>query len=86
MAARAAIPPTPASSCTPRSFDAAGALEKLEAFASLNGPAFYGLPPNADTITLQREDWAVPAAYPYLGEDPLVPLRAGETIAWKLFA
>jgi dihydroorotase len=67
-------------------FDAAGALDKLEAFASLNGPAFYGLAPNADTITLQREDWVVPAAYPYLGDDPLVPLRAGETIAWKLLA
>ncbi len=65
-------------------FDAAGALDRLEAFASLNGPAFYGLPPNPDKITLQREAWPVPAAYGYLGDDPLVPLRAGESVAWKL--
>ncbi len=65
-------------------FDAAGALDRLEAFASLNGPAFYGLPPNADTITLQRESWEVPSSYGYLGDDPLVPLRAGESVAWKL--
>jgi dihydroorotase len=65
-------------------FEAAGALERLEAFASLNGPAFYGLPPNAGAITLRREPWSVPASYPYLGADPLVPLRAGEQVAWKL--
>ena len=65
-------------------FDAAGALERLEAFASLNGPAFYGLAPNADTITLRREAWSVPASYPYLGGDALVPLRAGEQVGWRL--
>ncbi|HMZ30428.1 MAG TPA: amidohydrolase family protein, partial [Thauera aminoaromatica] len=65
-------------------FDAAGALDRLEAFASLNGPAFYGLAPSSDTITLRREPWSVPASYPYLGEDPLVPLRAGEQVGWKL--
>ncbi|MBS0544320.1 MAG: dihydroorotase [Proteobacteria bacterium] len=65
-------------------FDAAGVLERLEAFASLNGAAFYGLAPNTDTITLQRESWDVPSSYGYLGDDPLVPLRAGETVAWKL--
>ena len=65
-------------------FDAAGALDRLEAFASLNGPAFYGLAPNADTITLRRESWSVPASYPYLGGDALVPLRAGEQVGWKL--
>ncbi len=65
-------------------FDTAGSLDRLEAFASLNGPAFYGLAPNTDTITLQRESWTVPSHYPYLGDDPLVPLRAGETLAWKL--
>ena len=65
-------------------FEAAGALDRLEAFASLNGPAFYGLAPNADTITLQRESWSVPASYPYLADDPLVPLRAGEQVGWKL--
>lgn len=65
-------------------FDAAGALDRLEAFASLNGPAFYGLPPNADTITLRREAWTVPQAFDYLDDDPLVPLRAGEPVAWRL--
>ncbi|MDD2873672.1 MAG: dihydroorotase [Azoarcus sp.] len=65
-------------------FEAAGALERLEAFASLNGPAFYGLSPNAGRITLRRETWRVPDVYAYLGDDPLVPLRAGESMAWKL--
>jgi dihydroorotase len=65
-------------------FDAAGALDRLEAFASLNGPAFYRLAPNADRITLERREWAVPAAYAYLDDDPLVPLRAGEMVAWRL--
>ncbi|CAL93490.1 dihydroorotase [Azoarcus olearius] len=65
-------------------FDAAGALERLEAFASLNGPAFYGLAPNADKITLVRESWSVPAGFPYLDDDPLVPLRAGESVGWRL--
>ena len=65
-------------------FELAGALDKLEAFASLNGPAFYGLPPNSGRITLAKQVWDVPAAYDYLAGDPLVPLRAGETIAWRL--
>jgi len=65
-------------------FDLAGALDKLEAFASFNGPDWYGLPRNADTITLAKEAWVVPAQLDYLNGDPLVPLRAGETIAWKL--
>ncbi|WP_415896579.1 dihydroorotase [Neptuniibacter sp. QD72_48] len=64
-------------------FEAAGALDKLEAFASLNGPDFYGLPRNTDTITLAKESWNVPATYP-LGEDNVVPIRAGEQIAWKV--
>ncbi|MGC3964762.1 MAG: dihydroorotase [Rhodocyclaceae bacterium] len=65
-------------------FDAAGALDKLEAFASFNGPDWYGLPRNADTITLVKDAWNVPATLPYLADDPLVPLRAGETCAWRL--
>lgn len=65
-------------------FDAAGALDRLEAFASLNGPAFYRLAPNADRITLERREWTVPATYAYLDDDPLVPLRAGEMVAWRL--
>ncbi|WP_415911968.1 dihydroorotase [Neptuniibacter sp. QD37_11] len=64
-------------------FEAADALDKLEAFASLNGPDFYGLPRNTDTITLVKESWDVPATYP-LGEDNVVPIRAGEQIAWKV--
>ena len=65
-------------------FDEANALDQLEGFASLHGPDFYGLPRNRDGITLLREDWTVPAQLDYLGADPLVPLRAGETIRWKL--
>lgn len=67
-------------------FEAAGALDRLEAFASLNGPAFYGLQPNQERITLVKDAWSVPAAYDYLPDDPLVPLRAGEFIAWRLEA
>ncbi|AUH52833.1 dihydroorotase [Chromobacterium sp. ATCC 53434] len=64
-------------------FEAAGALDRLEAFASLNGPAFYGLPANGDRIELVKEGWTVPAELPYPG-DALVPLRAGENVAWRL--
>ncbi|MBX9847715.1 MAG: dihydroorotase [Rhodocyclaceae bacterium] len=65
-------------------FSAAGKLDKLEAFASFNGPDFYKLPRNADTITLQQQAWTVPASQPYLGTDPLIPFRAGESVAWSL--
>lgn len=65
-------------------FEAAGALDRLEAFASLNGPAFYGLPPNADRITLKKSEWTVPASYGFVDGDSLVPLRAGEKVAWQL--
>jgi dihydroorotase len=64
-------------------FDAAGALDRLEAFASLNGPDFYGLPRNTAKITLQREAWTVPELLPF-GESHLKPLRSGETLAWRL--
>lgn len=64
-------------------FEEAGALDKLEAFASFNGPDFYGLPRNSDTITLVKESWDVPATYP-LGEHSVVPIRAGEQIHWKV--
>ncbi len=64
-------------------FEAAGALERLEAFASFHGPAFYGLPRNPSTLTLVREPWSVPEAYP-LGDDAVIPLRAGERIAWRI--
>ncbi|GAB7540954.1 dihydroorotase [Cupriavidus sp. 8B] len=63
-------------------FEAAGALDKLEAFASFNGPAFYSLPRNSGTLTLVREEWELPAELPY-GDTTLVPLRGGETLHWK---
>jgi dihydroorotase len=66
-------------------FEAAGALDKLEAFASCHGADFYGLPRNEGTLTLTREPWEVPQHYPF-GTDELVPLRAGERIAWRLSA
>ncbi|MGL1832393.1 dihydroorotase [Rhodocyclaceae bacterium SMB388] len=65
-------------------FDRAEALDRLESFASLNGPAFYRLPPNPDRITLEKSSWTVPAEYAYLPDDPLVPLGAGEAVAWRL--
>jgi dihydroorotase len=65
-------------------FEVAGALDKLEAFASFNGPDWYGLPRNSGTITLAKENWMVPAEYPYIAADTIVPLRAGETLSWKM--
>jgi dihydroorotase len=64
-------------------FDATGALERLEGFASLHGPDFYGLPRNTDRITLRRESWTLPELLPF-GEAQLKPLRGGETLAWRL--
>jgi dihydroorotase len=64
-------------------FAAAGALDRLEGFASRHGPAFYGLPANTDKVTLTEEPWAVPADIPF-GADRLVPLRAGARVAWKI--
>jgi len=64
-------------------FEQAGALDQLEAFASLNGPAFYKLPVNTGTITLVRESWTLPATVP-LGETQLVPLNGGQQINWKM--
>ncbi len=65
-------------------FENAGALDKLEAFASFNGPDWYGLPRNSDKITLAKQTWTVPASYPYLSTDDIVPLRAGESLNWKM--
>ena len=64
-------------------FENAQALDKLEGFASFFGADFYGLPRNAQRITLQRKPWQLPASLTF-GEQPLVPLRAGETVQWKL--
>ena len=64
-------------------FEAAGRLDRLEAFASHRGADFYGLPRNTDKVTLARTSWIPPSAYRF-GDDELVPFRAGESIAWCL--
>jgi len=65
-----------------QAFEQAGALDKLEAFSSFNGPAFYGLPRNQGTITLKREKWTLPEELPF-GSATIVPLNAGESLDWK---
>jgi dihydroorotase len=64
-------------------FEAADALDRLEGFASRFGPAFYGLPPNRERMRLRREPWSVPTSLPLAGSE-LVPLRAGEQVAWRI--
>ena len=64
-------------------FEAAGALDRLEGFASWFGPDFYGLPRNRERVALVREDWTVPSELEF-GEATLVPLRAGERVRWRL--
>jgi dihydroorotase len=64
-------------------FAAAGALDRLEAFASRRGSDFYGLPRSTETITLVMDPWPVPESYPF-GDDVVVPLRAGESVAWRV--
>ncbi|MEP6657951.1 MAG: dihydroorotase [Betaproteobacteria bacterium] len=64
-------------------FEAAGALDRFEAFGNAFGADFYGVPRNAGTITLARQEWVVPASYPF-GDETVIPLRAGEAMPWKL--
>lgn len=64
-------------------FDAAGALDKLEAFSSFNGADFYGLPRNQGTITLVKESWMPPVSFAF-GEAELKPLRSGESLTWRM--
>lgn len=64
-------------------FEDAGALDRLEAFASFHGADFYGLPRHADSLTLRRESWPVPANLS-LGSESLIPLRAGESVRWRV--
>ena len=64
-------------------FEAAGALHKLEAFASHHGADFYGLPRNAGSVTLARHPWMLPETLPF-GDALIKPLRAGDTLNWKL--
>ena len=66
-------------------FDSVGAIDQLEAFASFNGPGFYGLPRNPGRVTLKRETWTLPASLPF-GDAALKPLRGGEQLAWRLRA
>ncbi|MDX2469840.1 MAG: dihydroorotase [SAR324 cluster bacterium] len=66
-------------------FEAANALDKLEAFASFSGPDFYGLPRNGKKITLVKEAKEIPSSIPF-GEHPLVPFRAGGSVAWQVKA
>ena len=66
-------------------FERAAALDRLEAFASFNGPDFYRLPRNTGRITLRRERWTIPESLPF-GEDDIVPLAGGEPLDWRLVA
>ena len=66
-------------------FERAGALDRLEAFASFHGPDFYRLPRNRDTLTLEQQSWTVPEEL-HFGKDTVVPLRAGEMITWRVVA
>ena len=66
-----------------QAFETAGALDKLESFASHFGPDFYGLPRNTQTITLEKTDWTIPGSYP-LGESTVVPMHAGEILHWQV--
>ncbi len=65
-------------------FEEEGALDRLEAFASLNGPRFYGMEPNEARVTLVREPWKVPESVAVVGGEKVRPFLAGETINWKL--
>lgn len=65
-------------------FEQENALDKLEAFASFNGPDFYGLPRNKETLTLAKKIWTVPRSYPYGDGDVVIPMCAGETLDWQV--
>jgi dihydroorotase len=66
-----------------QAFDQAGALDKLEGFASFHGADFYGLPRASETVTLHRQAWTLPAEF-MAGDDEIVPLGGGESVSWKL--
>ena len=67
-------------------FEQAGALDRLEAFASFFGPDFYRLPRNTESVSLEKIAWTLPPSLSYAESDELIPLRAGEALAWKLVA
>jgi dihydroorotase len=66
-----------------QAFDQAGALDKLEGFASFHGADFYGLPRSTEQVTLRREEWTLPAEF-MAGDNAIVPLGGGESIGWRL--
>lgn len=66
-------------------FELAGAMNRLEAFASLRGPDFYKLPRNTSAVTLHKEDWVVPAEFEF-GDGVVVPVWAGQTLNWQVTA
>jgi dihydroorotase len=66
-----------------QAFDAAGAMDKLEGFASWYGPDFYQLPRNESTITLRREAWTPPESYAF-GDAQLKPLAGGQALQWRM--
>ena len=65
-------------------FEAAGALDQLEGFASFHGPDFYGLPRNTSTVTLVKQTWTPPESFAFGEGAELKPLAAGEALGWKL--
>lgn len=67
-------------------FDSVSALDKLEAFSSFFGPDFYGLPRNTGTITLKKESWTIPDKLPLTRDTSVIPLKAGESIQWRMSA
>jgi dihydroorotase len=64
-------------------FDQADALDRLEGFASLYGPRFYGLPVNTEKISLVRDSWQMEESFQF-GSNTVIPVRAGETLHWRL--
>lgn len=69
--------------CFPNTNPQAGALDRFEAFASFNGPDFYGLPRNSGTVTLVKKEWTIPDSYGF-GASVVVPMWAGETLSWQV--
>ena len=65
-------------------FEHYGALDKLENFCSLNGPHFYELPINQETITLKKSSWEIPQHYPFNAQQNIVPFKGGESLDWQL--
>ena len=65
-------------------FEQEGALDKLQDFLSVYGAQHYGLEPNTSTLTLVKEEWTVPTSYDFGDKRRVTPMRAGETVKWKI--